>query len=219
MEENKEDRFASARHKMVVEQLAGRDISDPLVLEAMNRVPRHLFVYPENRHLAYADCPLPIGNGQTISQPYMVALMTQLLELKGDERVLEVGTGSGYQAAVLAHLVKEVYTIERFPDLADLARHELEKLGLNNVHVYEGDGTEGLPEQAPFSAILVTAAAPSAPPALLQQLAEGGRLVIPVGARGGQMLERWRRCGQNYYPEELVAVSFVPLVGRFCWVE
>lgn len=169
--------------------------------------------------MAYSDGPLPIGSGQTISQPYIVALMTQLLRLKGDENVLEVGTGSGYQAAVLGKLAKQVYTIERYTELADQAAAVLQKLGLNNVRVHIGDGSLGLPEHAPFQAILVTAAAPKVPQSLLEQLDEGGRLVVPVGGRMNQFLELWERRGAKFVQDVLVPVAFVPLRGRHGWKE
>ena len=205
------------REYMVETQLRSRRIKDRRVLDAMLRVPRHLFVPAEYRHLAYTDGPLPIGSGQTISQPYIVALMSQVLELQGTERVLEVGTGSGYQAAVLGCLAAEVHTIERFPDLGQAAQATLLQLGYHNVTVHQGDGTEGLAEIAPFQGIIVTAAAPRVPQALLDQLADGGRLVIPVGERGAQFLERWVRRGGKYDVEELIPVAFVPLVGKFGW--
>jgi protein-L-isoaspartate(D-aspartate) O-methyltransferase len=211
--------FSTERQRMVDEQLLERDIVDPRVVDAMRITPRHSFVPIEHRHLAYADGPLPIGRGQTISQPYIVALMTQLLELKGDETVLEIGTGSGYQAAVLASIAKEIHTVERYADLARLAARVLDDLGLRNVHVHVGDGSRGLVEFAPFAAIIVTAAAPSIPKPLLEQLAEGGRLVIPVGSRGGQILERWRRCGSEYDRDAITPVAFVPLRGQFGWDE
>ena len=194
-----------------------RRIRDGLVLQAMRTVPRHLFVPPEYRHLAYTDGPLPIGYGQTISQPYIVALMSQLLELKGQERLLEVGTGSGYQAAVLAHLAQDVHTIERFPELARQAERVLNELGCENVRVHVGDGTAGLLEFAPYHGIIVTAAAPHVPRALLDQLAGNGRLVIPVGERGSQFLERWTRRDDDFQAEEVIPVAFVPLVGQFGW--
>ncbi|HEX7973609.1 MAG TPA: protein-L-isoaspartate(D-aspartate) O-methyltransferase [Anaerolineales bacterium] len=202
---------------MVKEQLRGRDIDDPRVLDAMSLVPRHVFVLPEHRSLAYADGPLPIGANQTISQPYIVALMTQLLELRGDETVLEVGTGSGYQAAVLAYLARRVHTIERHDSLARLAARILADLGLDNVTVHVGDGSRGLPEFAPYQAILVTAAAPQVPPALFDQLDEAGRLVIPVGGQRGQTLERWLRKGEDFIYEPISPVAFVPLLGDFGW--
>jgi protein-L-isoaspartate(D-aspartate) O-methyltransferase len=183
----------------------------------MRSVPRHLFVLAEHRRHAYSDGPLPIGGGQTISQPYIVALMTQLLELEGSEKVLEVGTGSGYQAAVLAHLADQVHTIERDPRLSRRATQVLQGLGLTNVHTYIGDGSLGLPEHAPFQAILVTAAAPDVPNVLLDQLADGGRLVIPVGSRLGQYLEKWLRQGEEFTKDVLVPVAFVPLRGQFGW--
>ncbi|HEY5669734.1 MAG TPA: protein-L-isoaspartate(D-aspartate) O-methyltransferase [Anaerolineales bacterium] len=211
--------YTDERQRMVEEQLIYRNIRDERVLEAMRSVPRHAFVPLEYRHMAYSDGPLPIGSGQTISQPYIVALMTQLLRLKGDENVLEVGTGSGYQAAVLAKLAKQVYTIERYTELADQAAAVLQKLGLNNVRVHIGDGSLGLPEHAPFQAILVTAAAPKVPQSLLEQLDEGGRLVVPVGGRMNQFLELWERRGAKFVQDVLVPVAFVPLRGRHGWKE
>jgi protein-L-isoaspartate(D-aspartate) O-methyltransferase len=216
---DEESFYEIERQRMVEEQLASRDIRDRRVLQAMRAVPRHLFVPPEYRHLAYSDGPLPIGCGQTISQPYIVALMTQLLRLRGDENVLEVGTGSGYQAAILAHLARQVHTIERHPDLAERAAAVLRSLGLNNVRVHIGDGSLGLPEQAPFQAIIVTAAAPQVPQTLLDQLAEGGRLVVPVGGKLSQFLERWRRRGTRFQQEIVAPVAFVPLRGRYGWQE
>jgi protein-L-isoaspartate(D-aspartate) O-methyltransferase len=211
------DVFAEARRRMVDEQMCGRDIRSPRVLEVFRRVPRHCFVPADERHLAYADAPLPIGHRQTISQPYIVALMTQLLDLCGDEAVLEIGTGSGYQAAVLAYLARWVYTIERVPELCRQARAALTELGLENVTVVEGDGTQGLPDHSPYQAIVVTAAAPGVPEPLKRQLADGGRLVLPVGGRGGQMLERWRRSGDRYDCEQIAPVAFVPLIGQHGW--
>jgi protein-L-isoaspartate(D-aspartate) O-methyltransferase len=214
---NEDTFYQIERERMVREQLASRNIRDPRVLTAMRSVPREKFVPPENRHLAYADGPLPIGQSQTISQPFIVALMTQLLELGGEEKVLEVGTGSGYQAAVLSHLAKSVYTIERHAPLARSAERVFSQLGLENIHVHVGDGTQGLPEEAPFEAIIVTAAAPEVPQPLLEQLADGGRLVIPVGGRRGQYLERWRRHADEYKSETLEPVAFVPLLGKHGW--
>ncbi len=209
--------LASEREAMVEDQIVRRGVYDPRVLEAMRQVPRHCFVQPEYRHLAYADGPLPIGSGQTISQPYIVALMSELLDLKGNEKVLEVGTGSGYQAAVLAHLASEVHTIERHANLAHYATRILEDLNLGQVHVHVGDGSLGLPEFAPYAAIVVTAAAPKAPQALLEQLEQGGRLVLPVGSRGAQFLERWRRQQNSFVSETIIPVAFVPLVGKQGW--
>jgi protein-L-isoaspartate(D-aspartate) O-methyltransferase len=209
--------FESERNSMVDTQIITRGIRDLRLLEAMRSVPRHSFVDPQYHYLAYTDGPLPIGDGQTISQPYIVALMTELLELKGHEKVLEVGTGSGYQAAILAHLAREVHTIERHAGLARHATIILEHLGLANVQVHIGDGSMGLPEHAPFAAIIVTAAAPNVPRPLLEQLEELGRLVIPVGSRGGQFLERWRRQGNEYTSEGVIPVAFVPLLGEHGW--
>jgi protein-L-isoaspartate(D-aspartate) O-methyltransferase len=206
-----------ARARMVDQQLRGRDITDRRVLEVMGRIPRHLFVPPESAHLAYHDMPLPIGQRQTISQPYIVALMSQTLALRGHEHVLEVGTGSGYQAAILAGLAHQVYSLERLPALAERARSMIRNLGLANVEVLTADGSGGLPEHAPYQGIVVTAAAPRPPQPLLDQLADGGCLVIPVGGMEGQMLERWTRRGQDVDCERIAPVAFVPLVGQFGW--
>jgi len=202
---------------MVEEQLRGRDITDGRVLEALITIPRHIFVPPDLRSFAYSDGPLPIGEGQTISQPYIVALMTQLLELKGSETVLEVGTGSGYQAAVLSLLTAQVYSIERSPELAELAQQVLESLGISNVSVRQGDGSRGLPEFAPYQGVVVTAAAPKVPQPLLDQLDAEGRLVLPVGGRDGQILECWKRAGEEFRVERITPVAFVPLIGAHGW--
>jgi len=207
------------RQQMVKNQLLRRDINDPLVLEVMGKVPRHRFVDDEYANMAYSDGPLPIGQGQTISQPYIVALMTQLLELKGDEKVLEVGTGSGYQAAVLAHLAREVHTIERHKELARNAERKLKALGITNVEVHIGDGSQGLKEYAPYDGILVTAAAPNLPAALRDQLKIGGRIIIPVGGRGGQFLECWTRTQDDFDCRDVIPVAFVPLIGQYGWDE
>jgi protein-L-isoaspartate(D-aspartate) O-methyltransferase len=202
-----------AREEMVERQLRRRGISDARVLAAMARVPRHLFV-PENlRHLAYEDGALPIGEGQTISQPFIVATICTLLRLEGDERVLDVGTGSGYQAAVLAELAAEVVTIERVPALAERARATLALAGYERVEVRVGDGSLGVPDRAPFDAIAVAAAAPAVPPHLYGQLKSGGRLVLPRGGRRGQELVLVERT--EYGPVERVSVPcrFVPLLG------
>ncbi len=212
-----ENNFDRARERMVKHQLRGRDIKDARVLDAMGTVPRHLFVPPDKRRLAYADGPLPIGERQTISQPYIVALMTQLLELKGGETVLEVGTGSGYQASVLACLSKWVYTVERIPMLAKRAQETLKQLGVDNVEVLIRDGSRGLPEHAPFGAIIVTAGAPKVPESLKSQLADGAHLVVPVGGQGGQILERWTRRGKDFDSDHIAPVAFVPLVGDEGW--
>ena len=209
--------FALERQHMVAQQIQARDVHDQLILEAMRSVPRHRFVPSENRQHAYMDGPLPIGCGQTISQPYIVALMTQLLQLKGDETVLEIGTGSGYQAAILASLARKVITIERFPELSKQAAKVLKELGFKNVEVHVGDGSLGWQEQAPYQAIMVTAAAPVTPKSLLNQLDDQGRLVIPVGEQWGQYLERWIRRGKDYKREVLTPVAFVPLRGEEGW--
>ena len=205
------------REQMVREQLAGRDIGNPRVLAAFRAVPRHEFVPPASRQWAYADYPLPLAAGQTISQPYVVALMSQLLDLTGSERVLEVGTGSGYQTAILARLAAQVYSVERLPDLSRAAAETLARLGVSNVKLRVGDGSLGWPQHAPFDAIVVTAAAPALPPPLLAQLTAGGRLVLPVGRPFDQHLQRWRRRGEGWHAETLAAVAFVPLVGRHGW--
>lgn len=211
--------YARGRQRMVAEQLRDRGIRDPRVLEAMNWVPRHLFVPSEYRAHAYSDGPLPIGYGQTISQPYIVALMTQMLRLQGEEHVLEIGTGSGYQAAVLGYLAKEVHTVERLDYLAKRAARVLESIGILNVFIHLGDGTLGWPPAAPYDRILVTAAAPIAPQPLLDQLSEGGRMIVPVGNRSGQHLEAWERRGSEFVHESVIPVAFVPLIGRHGWDE
>ena len=204
---------AVARERMVERQLRRRGITDERVLTAMARVPRHLFVPEHLRHLAYEDGALPIGEGQTISQPYIVATICALLQLGGTERVLDVGTGSGYQAAVLAELAVEVVTIERVPELADSAREALAQSGYGSVEVRVGDGSLGVPDRAPFNAIAVAAAAPSIPPALYEQLVEGGRLVIPRGGRWGQDLVLVERTPDGPVERKSVPCRFVPLVG------
>jgi protein-L-isoaspartate(D-aspartate) O-methyltransferase len=211
--------YAAERERMLETQIISRGVLDRRVLGAMRSVPRHVFVPPEHRHLAYSDGALPIGNGQTISQPYIVALMTELLGLKGDEKVLEIGTGSGYQAAILSLLAREIHTIERHAGLARYAARLLEDLNNTNVRVHVGDGTLGLPDFAPFSGIVVTAAAPGVPQALFDQLEDGGRLVIPVGHRGDQYLERWQRHGDQFAYENILSVAFVPLIGAQGWKE
>jgi len=200
---------------MVRLQIQCRDVGDERVLEAMRRVPRHLFVPPGSRGAAYQDHPIGIGHGQTISQPYMVAVMTAALELRGGERVLEVGTGSGYQAAVLAELCGLVYGVERVPELARQARRVLEELGYANVTLRTGDGSEGWPEEAPFDRIIVAAAAPRIPPALAAQLADNGVLVLPVGDwRRGQELIVARRTAGTLSVAHGLGCRFVPLIGR-----
>lgn len=204
---------------MVYEQIERRGIRHPGVLNAMRTVPRHLFVPYELRDHAYEDGALGIGSGQTISQPYIVALMTSLLVLGGDENILEVGTGSGYQAAILSYLGRTVHTVERHGELAKEAAYRLYNLGIDNVIVHEGDGSLGWPENAPYQAILVTAAAPVLPETLAEQLDEGGRLVIPVGPRGKQELQRWQRERGRLDYESIIPVAFVPLRGNYGWRE
>ncbi|RME37411.1 MAG: protein-L-isoaspartate(D-aspartate) O-methyltransferase [Deltaproteobacteria bacterium] len=210
-------RYAIARRKMVEEQLRARGIRDERALAAMAEIPRHLFVEPALESQAYSDTPLPIGYRQTISQPYMVGYMTQALEINEDDRVLEVGTGSGYQAAVLARLARRVYTVERIPELARRARRLFDQLGLNNINLKVADGTLGWSAEAPFDAIIVTAGAPSVPDEYLRQLAEGGRLVLPVGTRDGQVLKRIVRRGDSFEEENLLGCRFVPLIGQQGW--
>jgi protein-L-isoaspartate(D-aspartate) O-methyltransferase len=205
------------RDAMVRAQLVQRGITDSRVLDAMATVPRHLFVPPEARAQAYGDRALPISEGQTISQPYIVALMAQALSLRPGDRVLEVGAGSGYAAAVLSRLAGEVYTIERWPALAEAAERSLHDLGYTNVHVFHGDGTAGLPAYAPFDAVVVSAAAPWVPRPLREQLGEGGRLVIPVGGRDEQILLRLTRTDHRTQTERLGEVRFVPLIGEHAW--
>ena len=202
-----------ARERMVRRQIEARDVRDPRVLKAMRSVPRHLFVPPSLRSHAYDDTPLPIGHEQTISQPYIVAFMSEALELKPDHRVLEIGTGSGYQAAVLAELAREVYSIEIVEPLAREAEQRLKQLGYSNIKLRVGDGYRGWPEAAPFDAIMVTAAPDHVPPALIEQLAEGGRLVLPVG-RFSQNLVRIRRTPEGTRRESLLPVRFVPMTGE-----
>jgi protein-L-isoaspartate(D-aspartate) O-methyltransferase len=211
--------FESQRESMVQEQIARRGIRDTRLLEAMRTIPRHRFLPEGKRRWAYSDGAQRIGLGQTISQPYIVALMTDALKLKGDENILEVGTGSGYQAAVLSKLALEIHSIERHPKLAEDAGDILDELGFNNVHIHVGDGTLGLPEHAPYQGIMVTAAAPRVPKPLLSQLDEGGRLVLPVGHRYTQVLQVWQRQGTKYNHETITAVAFVPLIGTEGWDE
>ncbi len=213
------DIYRVAREKMVETQIKARGIKDDRVLKAMLKVPRHLFVPPSLRDQAYGDFPLPIGEGQTISQPYIVALMTEALELKGKERVLEIGTGSGYQTAILAELAAWVYTIERYASLQNKAREILFELGYKNISFKIGDGTLGWPEAAPFDAIIVTAAAPQIPPPLIEQLAEGGRIVIPVGDEFSQMLVKGVKKGGILHTKNLEPVRFVKLVGEYGFKE
>lgn len=200
---------------MVKQQIAGRGLNDLRLLSAFESVPRHLFVPEEEIDLAYMDGALPIGCGQTISQPFIVAYMTDLLQLTGEERVLEVGTGTGYQAAILSHLAKEVHTIELIPSLAERAQKML--ADYKNIHCHVGDGSLGWPAAAPYDGILVTAAAPKAPQSLLVQLKESGKLVLPVGGEGYQMLEVWTRRGQEFDRKSETGVAFVLLRGKHGW--
>lgn len=210
--------FAERRERMVQNQLVDRGICDRRVLDAMNSVPREEFVPGQLQSEAYEDWPLPIGFGQTISQPFTVAFMTEALRLAGRERVLEIGTGSGYAAAVLGCLASEVHTVERIPLLAQQAEHRLERLGFSNVFVHAANGTLGLPRHAPFDAITVTAGADELPKPYAEQLAEGGRIVIPIGAtRTSQSLFRFTRRGHELKTENLGQFAFVPLIGKHGW--
>jgi protein-L-isoaspartate(D-aspartate) O-methyltransferase len=209
--------FEAARHDMVARQIRRRGIRSSGVLHAMRTVERHLFVLPQQTHVAYADEPLPIGGGQTISQPYMVAAMADALSLGGGELVLEVGAGSGYQAAVLSRLAREVIAIETQPVLFSSARERLARLGYANVRMEQGDGSAGWPAGAPYDAILVTAGAPSVPQPLIDQLRQGGRLVIPVGTSEQQTLLRIVKHEGRAVEQSLHACRFVPLLGRYGW--
>jgi protein-L-isoaspartate(D-aspartate) O-methyltransferase len=206
--------FAAKRRRMVDRQLRARGIGDERVLEAMGTVPREAFVPPRMRHRAYADSALPIGEEQTISQPWIVAAISQSLELSGSERVLEVGTGSGYSTAVLSLLAAEVVSVERHESLARSARADLAALEVANVELLVGDGSRGVPERAPFDAIAVHAAAPEAPPALLEQLADGGRLVVPIAFESSDVLTVLRRRGVEISRAAIGPCRFVPLIGE-----
>ncbi len=210
-------KYQSLCDQMVREQIERRGIKDQRLLMALRAVPRHRFVPDQISHMAYEDCPLAIGDGQTISQPYIVALMTELLELQGGEKVLEIGTGSGYQAAVLAKLAQQIHSVERLENLAGKAARILAELALNNVEVHLGDGSKGWEAEAPYDGILVTAAAQKVPKPLLDQLANKGRLVIPVGSRMNQDLEVWQRQDDRYFHRSVLAVAFVPLRGELGW--
>ncbi|MBN2467000.1 MAG: protein-L-isoaspartate(D-aspartate) O-methyltransferase [Deltaproteobacteria bacterium] len=207
------------RQHMVDSQLVKRGIKDNRVIQSMRKVPRHDFVPDPLRKCAYDDCPLSIGKGQTISQPYMVAFMTECLRLRGDERVLEIGTGSGYQTAILAELAEEVYTIERIPELSERAQGLLDEAGYGNIFFKVGDGTYGWPERGPFEGIIVTAGAPNISSVLGEQLNEEGRMVVPVGTRHSQSLYRITKRKGQLMEENLILCIFVPLIGEYAWEE
>lgn len=211
------DEFVALRLEMIEMQIRKRGVTAPRILEAMAAVPRHEFVPEQFRAEAYADKPLPIGEGQTISQPFMVAAMTDALELGGNEHVLEIGAGSGYQSAVLSRLVRDVITVESRTSLALAAQERLTRLGYANVHVHNGDGSAGFPEAAPYDAVLVTAGAPEIPTVFVNQLREGGRLVIPVGDQENQMLVQAKLQGGKLKRRTLLGCRFVPLLGRYGW--
>ncbi len=212
-----EQNLLTKRARMVREQIASRGIRDPRLLAAMECIPRHRFVPSADQAWAYSDGPLPIGQGQTISQPYIVALMTELLNLSGNETVMEIGAGSGYQAAVLGAMAAQVHSVEIIPELAERARATLSELGYENIRIHTGDGSLGWPEAAPYQGILVAAAAPSAPQPLLDQLADGGRLILPIGSHGFQRLEVWTRRGSRLDHKMSIPVAFVLLRGAYGW--
>ncbi len=209
--------FNELRELMVNTQLIPRGIKDERVLKAMKKVPRHLFVDEAMQYKAYDDMALPIYGGQTISQPYMVAIMTELLEIKGNEKVLEVGTGSGYQAAILAELSREVYTIDRISVLVEKAKERFHLLGYKNIHTRIGDGTLGWPEEAPFDRIIITAGTPEIPDPLMKQLSEDGIIVAPVGDRLSQQLIKVKKSKGKLIEERHTPCVFVPLIGRYGW--
>ena len=209
--------FDEQRSRMVEAQLKARGLDDERLLAAFGKVPRHLFVPEEVRQEAYVDHPLPIGAGQTISQPYIVALMVDCLRLRGHERVLEIGSGSGYQTAILAELALEVYSVERVPELLKTVQDRLSTLGYLNVHLAGGNGSLGWPEHAPFDAILVSAAAPRVPPPLVAQLAEGGRMAVPIGTPQAQMLIQVEKRRGALHQKEIASCVFVPLIGEYGW--
>jgi protein-L-isoaspartate(D-aspartate) O-methyltransferase len=209
--------YAGQRRKMVEEQLVERGINDLRLLEVVSRVPRHLFVQESLQHRAYGDTPLPIGENQTISQPYIVGAMTEALHLKGEERVLEIGTGSGYQTAIIAELCRQVFTIERLNNLSRKAQNVLESLNYMNIVFKMFDGTYGWPDQAPFDAILITASAPEIPGSLVKQLGDGGRLVAPIGEADKQKLVVLTKNGDRVSRRDLGDCKFVPLIGKYGW--
>ena len=216
---NESIKYERQREKMVRQQIAARAVTDPEVLAAVRKVPRHLFVSEALRDQAYGDYPLPIGEQQTISQPYIVAEMTQVLELNQDDRVLEIGTGSGYQAAILAELVYRVYTIERIRSLYVQARNLLDKLHYHNIVMRCSDGTSGWQDESPFDAIIVTAGAPDVPEKLLDQLAEGGRMVVPIGNQHSQDLIKYTKDKSGVHKSNLGGCRFVKLIGAHAWKE
>ncbi|MEW6685826.1 MAG: protein-L-isoaspartate(D-aspartate) O-methyltransferase [Candidatus Edwardsbacteria bacterium] len=209
--------FEKSRNLMVEQQLKRRGIKDPRVLEVMNKVPRHLFVDEALQERAYDDYPLPIGEGQTISQPYMVAAMTEALELEGNEKILEIGTGSGYQTAILAELANQVFSIERLAKIARRAREVLDKLGYQNIAIRMGDGTIGWNEFAPYDRVLITAGAPDVPKPLLEQLTEDGKMVIPLGDLYSQVLTVVEKNNSKSKIHRLFGCVFVPLIGKYGW--
>ena len=211
--------YAGQRRKMIEEQLLERGIKDLALMEVMSRVPRHLFVDSSLQQRAYGDCPLPIGENQTISQPYIVASMTEALQLKGEERVLEIGTGSGYQTAILAEMASQVFTIERIRPIVQKTKVLLNSLMYENIIFKVFDGTYGWRDQSPFDAILISAATPSIPTALIEQLADKGRLVAPVGGRESQKLTVLSKVGSRLVSREKESCKFVPLIGKFAWPE
>lgn len=211
--------YDKLRNLMVDTQLVSRGIKDKRVIAAMRKVQRHLFIPETTRHDAYEDMALPIGEGQTISQPYMVAIMTQLLELRGDEKVLEIGTGSGYQAAILAELAREVYTIERIQALGERVQMLLSNMGYVNIYVFIGDGTKGLETKAPFDRIIITAATPKIPECLINQLSDGGIIVAPVGQRFSQLLIKGKKTKGMLDQEYSTPCIFVPLIGEYGWTD
>lgn len=211
--------FKELRELMVKTQLIPRGIRDERVLSAMKKVPRHLFVDEHIQHKAYDDMALSIGEGQTISQPYMVAVMTELLELKGNEKVLEIGSGSGYQAAILAELSKEVYTVERIAVLAEKAKNKLNSMGYTNIHIRVSNGTLGWPEQAPFDRIILTAGTPKVPEPLINQLSDEGILIAPVGDRFSQQLLKIKKSKGKFSEQYHTPCVFVPLIGKYGWQE
>ncbi|MGQ9744460.1 MAG: protein-L-isoaspartate(D-aspartate) O-methyltransferase [Dissulfurimicrobium sp.] len=213
------NQFKISRKRMVSQQLAPKGIVDERVLAAMSKIPRHLFVDEALWDQAYSDFPLPIGHGQTISQPYIVALMTQELGLKGDEKVLEIGSGSGYQAAILGELARSVFSVERIPALLVRARKTLDKLGYSNVYLKLGDGTWGWRDEAPFDAIIVTAGSPSVPKPLIEQLNDPGVLVIPVGDDYSQLLVKITKSNGKLEQKDITGVRFVKLIGEYGWKE